>query len=364
MRRLIVRLHRWLGFSVGVLFVLIGLSGSALVYAPEIERQMYPSLAQDLPAGWRAFRPALLARFAARDGLVLVRFPGGEYNAYQLYLQDGAQEFRDPVDGRLLVQRGLLGDFVIAAREFHTALFGGATGERTLGWLGLAMLALLAGGIWLWWPRGGRWRHAFRRPSPLSSQRLFRSRPQLVWWHKTLGIVIVAPLLLITLTGTALIFYYPAQALLTTAFGGKPPELPTRVPGAGTGDTDWQAVVAMLDRTLPAGRTVFFYPPQDPRAPLLFRKRMPGELHPNGRSYVALAGDGKLLYARDASAAAAGMQATNTIYPLHSGKVDAPVYRAVVLCLGLVPLFFFATGIWTWYLRRHNGRRPILQNGR
>ncbi|HET7371336.1 MAG TPA: PepSY-associated TM helix domain-containing protein [Gammaproteobacteria bacterium] len=356
-RGLIVRLHRWLGFSAGTIFVLIGLSGSVLVYAPEIERQLYPALARDLPGNWRDFRPRVLERFAAGHppgDVVLVRFPGNTYNAYQLYLRDGSQEFRDSTDGRLLARRGPLGDFVIAARTLHTELLAGAAGEQVLGWLGLAMLALLAGGIWIWLPRGGRWRNAFRRPRPMPAQRLYQSRPQLIWWHKTLGIVIVTPLLLVTLTGTALIFYGPAQALLTAAFGGQPPEIPARVAAPRASDIQWRNVFATLDRTLPRGRTVFYYPPQQAESPLLFRKRMPEELHPNGRSFIALGRDGGLLFANDASVAAAGMQATHAIYPLHSGKLGVPWYRSLVAALGVAPLVFFITGTWGWWLKRRS----------
>ncbi|HET7570566.1 MAG TPA: PepSY-associated TM helix domain-containing protein [Gammaproteobacteria bacterium] len=357
MRRFIVRLHRWLGFSAGTVFVLIGLSGTVLVYAPEIEQQIYPALARDLPANWRDFRPRVFERFEARHApgeVVLVRFPGVTYNAYQLYLRDGSQEFRDPLDGRLLVRRGPVGDLVIAARTFHTELFGAATGEQVLGWLGLAMLALLAGGIWIWLPGRGRWRNAFRRPRPLLSQRLYQSRPQLVWWHRTLGIVIVIPLLLVTLTGTALIFYGPAQALLTAAFGGQPPDIPAQVPAPRVTDIQWRDVFATLDRTLPRGRTVFYYPSRQNERPLLFRKRMPAELHPNGRSFIALGRDGRLLFANDASRAAAGMQATHAIYPLHSGKLGMSWYRFLVALLGVAPLVFFVTGGWSWWLRQRS----------
>lgn len=352
--RFIARLHRWLGLSIGIVFVLIGLSGSVLVYAPSIVRFLYPVLERPLPANWRDFRPRVFESIAAQytpGEVLVVRFPGTEYPAYQLYLRDGAQEFRDVLSGRRLLHRGPLDDIVIIARTFHTELFGGATGEQVLGWLGFAMLALLAGGLWTWLPRRTHWRHVLHRP------RIRRVHPQLTWWHKTLGVVIVGPLLLVTLTGTALIFYAPAQALLTTALGGKPPAPPSHVVPPRAASTDWPAVFNTLDRTLPAGRTVFFYPPQGDQ-PLLFRKQMPGELHPNGRSYIALTRIGKLLFANDASRAAAGMQAANAIYPLHSGRLDLAWYRALIALLGVMPLLFFASGLCMWRLRnRAAGRR-------
>lgn len=363
MRFCALRLHRWLGISVGVVFTFIAMSGSVLVFAPEIENQLYPILARSLPANWRAHRPQVFAAFErahAPGQILLIRFPTARHSAYQLYLRDGSQEFRNPVTGKLLIARKPLGDLVMLARSLHTELLTGKIGEQVLGWLGLIALVLLVTGIWLWLPRRGRWRDAFQRPHPLPSRPTAHLRQQLVWCHKTLGIITVAPLLLVTLTGAALIFYAPAQTLLTAAFGGQPPELPIRVSPPRATRIDWPAVFTTLDRTLPQGRTVFFYPPQQNDAPLLFRKHMPGELHPNGRSFIALTRTGLLLFASDASRGAGGLRAANAIYPLHSGRLDLPRYRALITLLGVMPLLFLATGLCMWRLRSRATRKKTL----
>lgn len=355
MRRFVIWVHRWLGLSVGLAFVLIGLSGTLLAYAPAIENGLYPALARPLPADWRAHRARVLAAFERRHpgDVVLVRFPNDTHSAYQLYLRDGAQEFADPLTAKPLVERPALGDPIMVARALHTHLFAGAAGERVLGWLGIAMLALLTTAVWTWWPRRGRWRAAFRKP---------QSALPLAWWHKTTGIAGVILLGFVTLTGVALIFYLPAQALLTAALGGRPPAAPPAVTSTTTGAIDWPAVFTTLDRALPEGRTVYFYPPHTADAPLRFRKRMPGELHPYGRSVVELTRNGRLLYANDASAAGAGMRATNDIYPLHSGRAGSPAWRAVVAAAGIAPLFFFATGAWMWLRRRNKRRLSTVRN--
>lgn len=355
MRRLVIRLHRWLGLSVGLVFVLIGLSGTILAYAPAIEDAIYPVLARPLPANWRTHRARVLATLERRhpDDILIVRFPGSVHSAYQLYLTDGSQIYVDPTTGQTLVSRAALGDPVMIARALHTELLAGATGERVLGWLGFAMLALLATAVWTWWPRRGGWRANFKRP------RSMRLVPQLAWWHKTVGVAGITLLAFITLTGVALIFYLPTQAVLTATLGGRPPSPPVVVTAPATGSIDWPAVFATLDRALPQGRTVYFYPPHAADAPLRFRKRMPGELHPYGRSVVELSRDGRLVYAHDVSAAGAGMRATNDIYPLHSGRAGSPVWRIIVAAVGVAPLFFFVTGLWLWYSRR-NKKRPAI----
>ncbi|HEX6930089.1 MAG TPA: PepSY-associated TM helix domain-containing protein [Gammaproteobacteria bacterium] len=342
-------LHRWLGLSVGLVFVVAGLSGALLAYAPEITGELFPVIDGPAPSGWERHRVEVLDRTQrehAPGEVTLIRFPNREQGAYELYLADDTLEYRDAVSGEIVLTRTPFSDVLSFSRELHTHLLAGHAGERVLGWLGIAMLVLTATGLWLWWPRFGAWRFAFRRP---------RSRglsPQLFWWHKTVGLVSLATLFFVTLTGVAMVFYYPAQAVLTALLGGEAPEVPQTIPAGQASVIDWDAVITNLDETLPEGRTVFFYPPATPDDVLLFRKQMPGELHPNGRSFIAMTPGGDVMHANDATQLGAGVRAAQAIYPLHAGKAGSETWRFVVFLMGLVPSFFFVTGLWMWRLQR------------
>ena len=139
--------------------------------------------------------------------------------------------------------------------------------------------------------------------------------------------------------------------MFTALFGGdaRVASLPTPT---RTGDTDWDAVFATLDATLPAGRAVFL----SPGDALSFRNKMPEELHPNGRSVIRIAHDGALLSAIDASASARGQRMMNALYPLHAGRAGSEPWRAAVAVTGLLPLFFFVTGLYTWLARRRDAK--------
>lgn len=350
-----VFMHRWLGLTVGTVFVIAGLTGSLLAYAPEITGMLFPAIDGPPPAGWQSQRAHVLGRAQAEHAagdVELVRFPNESQGAYEIYLANETLEYRDAISGDIVLVRTPYSDVLSFSRELHTHLFMGHDGEQLLGWLGVAMLVLLATGLWLWWPRFGSWRMAFRRP------RGRHVETQLYWWHKTAGVVSLATLFFVTLTGVAMVFYYPAQAILTGLFGGEAPVVPKSVPAAHAhAATDWNRVLAGLDETLPQGRTVFFYPPATAAEPLLFRKQMPAELHPNGRSFIAMTASGDVLFANDATRLAAGMRATHAIYPLHSGRTPSETWRFAVFLMGLAPLLFFVTGAWTWWLRRNrNGR--------
>lgn len=339
-------LHRWLGLTVGLVFVVAGLTGSLLAYAPELTGELFPVIDGPSPEGWQQQRVHVLQRVEQEvPAATLIRFPNETQGAYEIYLADDTLEYRDPLTGERVLTREPLGDVLSFSRELHTHLFLGHEGEELLGWLGVAMLVLVATGLWLWWPRFGLWRFAFARP------RTRTPGPQLFWWHKTVGFVSLMALFFVTLTGVAMVFYTPAQKILTGLFGGGAPEIP-RTHDVASSRINWPAVLDTLDTTLPAGRTVFLYPPKTEDAVLLFRKQMPGELHPNGRSFIALAPTGQRLHANDATQLQAGMRATNAIYPLHTGKAGSETWRFIVFLMGLAPVFFFVTGMWLWLLRR------------
>lgn len=343
-------LHRWLGLTVGFVFVVAGLTGSLLAYAPELTGALFPAIDGPPPANWRAARAQVFERTLSEHAMgdvTLIRLPNDQQGAYEIYLADETLEYRDALSGDVVLVRTPTSDVLSFARELHTHLLMGHEGEELLGWLGVAMLVLVATGLWLWWPRFRMWRFAFARP------RSTALAPQLFWWHKTVGFISLATLFFVTLTGVAMVFYYPAQRVLTGLFGGEAPVVPQTVPAnTAVAGTNWNAVVSALDATLPEGRTVFLYPPASVNDVLLFRKQMPGELHPNGRSFIAMTPAAGVLHASDASALAAGMRATNAIYPLHSGKTPSETWRFVVFLMGLAPAFFFVTGLWLWLLRR------------
>lgn len=342
-----VLLHRWLGLIVGLVFVVVGLSGSLLAYAPEVKSALFPVIDGPPPAGWKRERATVLARIHAETypQATLVRFPAGALATYEIYLADGRMEYRDALNGERVLVREPLGDVLGVADAVHTELLLGHDGELLLGWLGVAMLVLVATGAWLWWPRRSMWRFALRRPKSGALN------VQFLWWHKTVGIVSIATLFFVTLTGVGMVFHSAAQVLLTGMLGGAAPAVPRTLESPAE-SVDWRAVVATLDSTLRDGDAVYFYPQRDADDTLRFRKRMPGELHPNGLSFIAMAPGGELLHAHDATKLDAGMRATQSIYPLHAGKNRSDTWRVIVFLMGLVPLFFFATGIQMWLSHR------------
>lgn len=341
--KLIAALHRWTGLTVGAVFVVAGVTGTLLAYDAPITRVIHPELDRRLDPAWVERRATVLERIERTPGpaIGLVRFPTPALPAYEVYQVGGGRRYHDPLTGGVLLTRAERGDLMMIAHDLHIHLLAGERGERILGWLGIAIAVMLLIGVWLWWP-SGRWRYMLRRPAAGSGATL-------LWWHKTIGAFTGVLLLFVAVTGFAIIFYPQTQSVFTTLFGGEPSTTPV---SAEPSPTYWPAVIDTLDRTLPAGRLVFYYPGEI----LTFRKQMPGELHPNGRSFIRTTGDGGLLSAHDASRAAPGQRMTDSMYPLHSGRIGSETWRVVIAISGVLPALFFVSGFVVWWRSRYPAR--------
>ena len=163
MRRVLVRLHRWIGLALAAYVLLIGLTGSVLVYRPELYRHFEPApvgvpigpaLLSDqalLQAAGRAFpatRPIEVWRGAEPNEAVEVVFEQGGQRSNYLF---------DPYTGDPVGPTLSLGFRATAfLLDLHTELVGGETGRAVNGALALGLVFMALSGVLVWTRRRQR----------------------------------------------------------------------------------------------------------------------------------------------------------------------------------------------------------------
>jgi uncharacterized iron-regulated membrane protein len=116
-------------------------------------------------------------------------------------------------------------------------------------------------------------------------------------------------------------------------------------------------LLPVLRSTLSEGQLVFFYPGTPANAAWTFRKRMPGEWHPNGRSYVLLDPyAGEVLQAIDARRQGLGTRVMHAVYPVHAAMVGG-IGLVMLAAISGVVLFWLATTGVVSYIRAWLARR-------
>lgn len=348
LRAVLAWLHLWVGLTVGLVFALIGLSGSALVFHEEILRWQQPQLA----AGTARVDPGVVERIVERgrgDGLRALQFPSETMPTWIGFHEGDRRVHYATDDGRVLLERDPDGDVLLWLHELHTHLLAGETGEQVLGVLGFICLGLVLVGLYLWWPARGRM---------LAQLRVYRGPPIRRWlsWHRASGVVLLPLLVLSTLTGLGMVYHEAARGLLTAAFGGQATAPPApQLPGA---PVRWDRVLAVASKAVDDARLTRLALPADDAGTVGFRAKQAGEWHPNGRSTVTVDAAGmRALQVSAATREPTGARAANAIYPLHIGVAGGEPLRWLTFVSGLMPAFLLVTGFLFWRRRRQAGRR-------
>lgn len=343
MRRAFLWGHRWLGLGAALVVAFLGLSGSALVFRPELDARFNPQLlrvpSQNARANWQTNLTAVQTRFP--DARVSFVFVGKTpTNADEWWLDGGkTRVYVDPYRAEITGTRARGGDFFTWLHDAHTHLFLGETGEQIAGWSALILASLCVSGLVLWWPRGS-WKRAFV-PNLKTN-----GRGRVYELHRAGGFWLAGLLLVSGATGAALV--WPDALARVVGAPAKPKGK------AGVGPLrSLDELVGAANAAFPDGRVTRVAFPKNPGEAVVVRKKLDEELHPNGMNNIALDGaSGRVLWASDSRRAGWGERLMNLRYPLHIGLVGGSISRVVAVGVGVSPLFFVVSGFVMWRARR------------
>lgn len=353
LRRIALKLHRIVGLVVGIFILIASLTGSALVFREEIDRTLNPSLLEVSPAPEKVSLEEVVenvARAFPDERIRLIAAPRSATEPYVIRMERTAADlvYVDPYSGRILGDRSLTGSLMGFLFELHTKLLAGERGEKLVGACGLLLVGLCLSGLVLWWP--GR-----RKVGVALKVSWRRKRRRVLDLHRAGGFWTLAFLVMAALTGASLVFYTAAGKVLgwATASEVVGPTIPAvaHTPDAPVIPLD--AAVRVAQVSLPGAETTFISPASGPGAPIVIRMNLPGELHPNGRSYVYVDPyTGRALHVWNALEAGRGERLLNTIYPIHIGQYGGLAVRFLYVLLGLAPAGLAITGTMLWIRRR------------
>jgi len=344
-RRLLFQVHMWTGLALGALLVVLGLSGSLLVYNEEIARwSTPPATAVGTPAPLDALVAAARGNGGAQGPVILTLPKATGDPALVRLLPEPRTFFVDPVSAQVLGSRATaLSPLVQAADELHGNLFLGPTGRQAVGWLGVAMALLGLTGLVLWWPSARLWTSAFIVHRRARGLRLLREL------HGAAGIWGFCVFIIVSLTGAGMVFSDDMRALMGNGHAANPLLGPNVLP-ASTAPIGIQTCVDLARQALPAERVRFLVARPEAAitvamseedAPMLtlvyvdpYRARVVAIRDPRRLGGL----DGYLVWQK----------------PLHVGEGLGPIWRLLVFLSGLLPLIFVITGFTMWWRKRRN----------
>jgi len=371
------QIHLWAGLILCLPLVLLGITGSLLVYGHDIDRLLGGGDPPASIAGERHSPGEVLAAATAQGEPgrlpVALRWPSepGEAAAVRLSRPApgragagnpfaGSQQLLvDPVTLQILDGGGMPG-WLRFVHDLHGNLMLGRDGRAVVGWLGIAMLVLGVSGLVLWWPRpgqwkGGQWRAAFGIRRGAKGLRLYRDL------HGMLGIWSLVIFMIVSFSGVYLGFPQQTAATINAVFPGRDLRAAlqqARVqPLAGAPAIGLDAAVALARQQVGDGRLLNAVLPARPDQALRIGLARPG--HAEGAPAVTVLVDPwrhSVIAVFDPQEYSIGESIVGWQRGLHEGAGLGPVYRLLVFAVGIVIPVFAVTGFFMWWIKRRNRR--------
>jgi uncharacterized iron-regulated membrane protein len=361
-----------LAVAVGLWIAFQSLTGLVLVFRDPIEHRTSAGLTRHGPGDLGATAALDAVRREYPDRVVGALATPAVSDGVYVVMVGHRQVYVDPASARVNGARdddaGALGLVARLHRRFLFDWFFGLSGARLVGalgfaWLGLALTGLTsaaAGRIRLWWRRGqltGRW----WRPLPAGAR---RTPPVL---HRTIGFVVVAPMVLVAATGIRLALPAGGDRLWAAVTGSgegrydTPPDTVTVTSDdRGGAPLDATQMLQALDRQYPDGRVARLLMPAegDRVAPVIAGVSVGldpgrGEHDYGGNAVVFLDqfSAATLWEGRPDSVPAARQAALLWSRPLHTGTVAGPAGRLLWGWLALAVVALTVAGYATRRLR-------------
>ena len=360
MRKAVFWVHLWFGLIIGLYFAVISATGSFLVFQEDIEAsRMMPERAFVAPpvAGAKLLPLSqVIARLrtefpdATEDPLAFINPPANPDGAYLFRLTKNKQTLSttvDPYTGEALHRYGKQDTWLSWIDDLHVNLLLQARGKVWNGYGGLLAGTLLLSGIWLWWPR--TLRQLKIRATVKRGAKASRLVSDL---HNVLGIYPFLLLLVVTLTGSMIVFYQPIQKVVVSLVGTAPtPPVPAIHPSPGAKRLPIEKLLSIAESTSPHAHYVFVLYPTKPNQVFYAYRRSETGILPDTRIYIDPY-TGKLLQVGREITDPRSKQIMRSASGIHFGRWGGPFIKWVYFVLGFMPLGLFVTGVLMYIQRQ------------
>lgn len=326
-------LHSWAGLLFSLLILLVGITGTLLVWKEDYLWLSIEEARQDFDATPEALADIVeqtLTRFEPRD-ILLIQFASENLALNKIYLSEGRYAYTD-ISGNLIDLWTLNGRWEEWLYDLHHRLLLENTGLLIVGFLAMAMIPFMLLGTIAFWPT----RNAFSRGLLVRGT----TRPLLLLLHRNLGVVATLPLMLTFVTGVTLAFPDEAQQLLvesaqsTDEYQERLTENVDALYGEEAGH--WLPALERVQNRYPNGKIRSVIPDSYFSVYKVFGIQQQGDWHQSGLTRIYIDGEAGYM---DLNMNARGYplleQAYNLSYPLHTAKTGSKLYQLFATLIGL-----------------------------
>lgn len=369
MRNLWLKLHLYIALTVGFIFVILGLTGSFNVFYTALEESGLPKVHREADA--QPLKPDQIMRIVKavhpqKNGRWTMFLPGyGRDYAWVVYPkpEETAGELFaplrvlvDPYSGNIAAEHYWGKTFWSLVYEVHASFLTGKLGveigkigSKTVSILGVFLFVSALSGIYLGWPRRGKFKSALKIKRHASPQRFYFDL------HRSIGFYSSIILLIIALTGFVFGYKDNIKALMAHFSEVKAQHFkePAEIKSVFLPDArpiSIEQAVSVADRVFPGAELRWLATPDGKEGAYAIEKRQPGEANrkrPRSKVWIDQY-SGNILALEDPNRFTAGETFFNLIWPLHNGEAFGFTGRILWCATGFVPLLLYISGLIRW----------------
>ena len=351
-RKVIFQLHLWAALTVGLVLLVVAVTGSFLVFRLELDPVFNRGLFSVPPSGSPLALDDVVAaaRRAHPDAKVdYVRLARDPEASVQVAFLDKRVVFLNPATAAVLGQRGRYEGFFGRSEQWHRFLLLGNPGKFLVRAGAMLTIFVLLTGFYLWLPPVLR---VLRMGLVLDFK--LKGRAWHFNLHKVAGFYAGGVVLVSALTGLPQSFDWMEHGVYK-GWGAAPagPELHSTPPAIGARAVPMQAWLGQAQRLVPDADARMIYFPRKPDAPVEIFSTDRAAFHENARSYLFLdAYSGAVLRETPYGASTAGVKFYLTAMSLHFGQYGGWAGRIVLLAGTLGVPILAVTGVAMFIRRR------------
>ncbi|NOU20665.1 MAG: PepSY domain-containing protein [Methyloglobulus sp.] len=371
-RSLWLTVHLYIALSIGFVFVILGLTGACNVFLFELEELGLPQVhheANALPCSLDEIMHTVKAAHPQRKGKWSVLLPGSgnDYVWVQYPMPDETADelfaplrvLVEPYSGKITTESFWGQTLWTLIYETHSDFLMGKLGVKigeigfdTICFLGLFLFISALTGLYLWWPRWGKFKKAVTIKRGASPERFYFDL------HKTTGFYSSIILLILAFTGFSFSYADYIKPLIRSFSAVKEkhleePDVKSKVIDNAQPLSIARAV-AQTGSIFPDAQLLRIETPDGEEGVYIITKRQSGEANRRwSQSKVWIDQySGKVLSVQDPNKFTAGETFLNLMWPLHSGEAFGFAGRILWCVIGFAPLVLYVTGILRWLQKR------------
>ena len=364
-------LHLWLGLTVGLILIVVALTGSLLTFERELEPILFKKREVVLPAGQRLPADSLIhianAVFANSQVSRLI-IPQDPTRSVEVRIGTKGEKglkvaYINPYNGQILYKGVYTQLFYQQVRSLHRYLFLGATGKIITGISCSITVFMVISGLIIWWPAN---KNAIKQRFKIKWN---ASGKRLNWdLHAVTGFYLSIILLCITITGFVWSYDW-ADRLIYQMADGKKTEKPDKIKNISKGKKIkpgvYQAMMVQTDSIYPyPGSVAFNIPAKGALAVTVQKEPEESRVRQIDAAYFD-SHTGKLLTTLPYSKLTTGDKIRRMILTIHTGSLLGWPTKLLYLFTALFTASLPVTGFLMWIGKqkkpKKKGAQPITK---